>query len=98
MPRYKKIPVVFEEPVVTEEQVDGQIQQLREAFAQFKEAGADDEIRDGDMVRIDFAGTVDGQSLAELDPAAKALAGESGQWVLVQEAGFCRRFCRRCGG
>ncbi|HOE61238.1 MAG TPA: trigger factor [Kiritimatiellia bacterium] len=88
LPRYKKIPVVFEEPVVTEEQVDGQIQQLREAFAQFKEAGADDEIRDGDMVRIDFAGTVDGQSLAELDPAAKALAGESGQWVLVQEGRF----------
>ncbi|MDX9868365.1 MAG: trigger factor [Kiritimatiellia bacterium] len=88
LPKYKKIPVVFDEPVITDEQVDGQMRQLREAFAQFKEAGADDAVRDGDMVRIDFAGTVDGKPLAELDPSAKALAGESGQWVLVQEGRF----------
>mgnify|MGYP000870067181 FL=1 len=41
LPKYKKIPMTFEEPAVTEEQVEEHLGRLRKAFAKFEGAPAE---------------------------------------------------------
>ncbi len=88
LPKYKKIPVTFEEPTVTEEQVDEHINRLRKAFAKFEEAGADHGIVEGDLVSIDFTGTADGKPVKELAPEAKGIAEGNDFWIQVEEERF----------
>jgi len=88
LPKYKKIPVSFDEPAVTEEEVDEQIDRLRKAFAKFEEAPPEHAIAGGDLVSIDFAGLVDGQPVHTLDEAAKPISEGTGFWVQVEEGRF----------
>ncbi len=88
LPKYKKIPVSFDEPAVTEEQVDEQIDRLRKAFAKFEEASAEHAIAAGDLVSIDFKGLIDGKPVHELAEAAKPISEGTGFWVQVEEGRF----------
>ena len=88
LPKYKKIPVVFEEPAVTEEQIDDQIDRLRKAFAKFDEAPADHMIAAGDLVCIDYTGLVDGQPIHALVAAAKPISEGKDFWVQVEDGRF----------
>jgi trigger factor len=88
LPKYKKIPVTFEEPAVTEEQVDEHIDRLRKAFAKFEEAQPDHGIEAGDLVSIDFAGLIDGQPVKEVAPEAKSISEGTDFWIQVEEDRF----------
>jgi trigger factor len=88
LPKYKKIPVGFEETAVTEEQVEEHISRLRKAFAKFDETAADYGAESGDLVCIDFAGLVDGAPVRELAPEAKTLSDGSDFWIQVEEDRF----------
>lgn len=88
LPKYKKVPVTFEEPVVTEAQVEEHLDRLRKAFAKFEEAGAGHGVEAGDLVSIDFAGQVDGQPVKEVAPEAKAIAEGTDFWIQVEEDRF----------
>jgi trigger factor len=88
LPKYKKIPVVFKDPAVTEEQVDDQIDRLRKAFAKFEEASPEHGIEAGDLVSIDFAGLIDGQPVHALAEAAKPISEGADFWVQVEEGRF----------
>ena len=88
LPKYKKIPITFEDPAVTEGQVEEQIVRLREAFAKFEEAPAGHEIGQGDLVSIDFAGKIGGQPVKEVAPEAKAISEGTGFWLQVEEGRF----------
>ncbi len=88
LPKYKKIPVSFVDPVVTEEQVDEHMDRLRKAFAKFEDAAADRIIESGDLVSLDFAGTIDGQPVKEVAPEAKTLSDGTDFWIQVDEARF----------
>lgn len=88
LPKYKKIPIVFEDPVVTDEQVDEHMNRLRQAFAKFEDAPADRVIEDGDLVSIDFKGLIDDKPVAELAPDAKSISEGTDFWVQVEEGRF----------
>ena len=88
LPKYKKIPITFEDPAVTEGQVDEQIVRLREAFAKFDEAPEGHEVGPGDLVSIDFAGKIGGQPVKEVSPEAKAISEGTGFWLQVEEDRF----------
>jgi trigger factor len=88
LPKYKKVPVTFEDPIVTEEQVDEHIDRLRKAFAKFEEASEGHGIEAGDLVSIDFTGLIDGQPVKELAPEAKAISEGSDFWIQVEEDQF----------
>lgn len=88
LPKYKKIPVTFEEPAVTEEQVDEHIARLRKAFAKFEEAKPEHGIEEGDLVSIDFTGVADGTPVKELAPDAKGIAEGTDFWIQVEEDRF----------
>ncbi len=88
LPKYKKIPVIFEDPVITEEQVDEHIDRLRKAFAKFEEASADHPVNAGDLVSIDFKGLIDGKPVQELSPEAKPISEGVDFWIQVEEERF----------
>jgi trigger factor len=88
LPKYKKVPVTFEDPVVTEEQVDEHLDRLRKAFAKFEEAAADHGIESGDFVSIDYAGLIDGKSIKEVAPEAKSISEGTDFWIQVEEDRF----------
>lgn len=88
LPKYKKIPVTFDEPTVTEAQVDDQLDRLRKAFAKFEEASPEYAIAAGDLVSIDFAGLVDDQPIHALAEEAKPISEGTGFWVQVEEGRF----------
>lgn len=88
LPKYKKIPVTFEDSAVTEEQVDEHIDRLRKAFAKFEEAPVGHGVEAGDLVSIDFAGQIDGQAIKEIAPDAKAISEGTDFWIQVEEDRF----------
>ena len=88
LPKYKKIPVTFEDTVVTEEQVDEHLDRLRKAFAKFEESPAGHGIEAGDLVSIDFTGVIDGQPVKEVAPEAKSISEGTDFWIQVEEDRF----------
>jgi len=88
LPKYKKIPVIFEDPVVTEAQVDEHIDRLRKAFAKFEAASAEHPVEAGDLVSIDFTGLIDGKPVKEVAPEAKAISEGADFWVQMEEDRF----------
>ncbi len=69
LPDYKGIPLQLPDTKVTEVEVDAAVERLREQSADFvdvPERGLELE----DFAVIDFEGTIDGQPIAELAPAA----------------------------
>lgn len=57
---YKNIPVTVTKPVVTDEEVDSQIQQILNSSAKYEEAAEGEEAQLGDQVNINYKGLKDG--------------------------------------
>jgi len=55
-----------EEQTVTEDEVDGRLEDIRKMFGTLEEVTEDREIRKGDFVTIDFEGFIDGQNPEEM--------------------------------
>lgn len=89
LPKYKGIPLRIETPSVDAAQVDAKIETMRAALAKFTDAGPDTPAGDGDMVAIDFSGTVDGAPIAEIAPDAAGLSSGQDFWVRIGDG---RRF------
>jgi len=87
-PNYKKIPVKFVAPEVTDTEVDDRIQRTREALAKFDTAAADYSAEYDDLVRIDFEGKINGQPIKEIAPEATAIAEGKDHWTLVKSERF----------
>ncbi|MEI8242070.1 MAG: trigger factor [bacterium] len=88
LPKYKKIPLKIETPAVTEEQVNAQVDRLRNMMARFEEAAPGQAAARGDLVCIDYAGTCEGKPLQEIVPEAAGLAGGNDFWAQVDVPEF----------
>jgi trigger factor len=88
LPKYKKIPVTFTEPAVTEEQVDEHLNRVRQAFAKFDDAAADRAAEAGDLVSLDFSGAIDGKPVKEIAPEAKSISDGTDFWIQAEESRF----------
>ncbi len=55
-----------EEPVVTEEDLEARLQEIRQMFATMEDLNEDRGVIEGDFVTLDFTGTLAGESLKEL--------------------------------
>ena len=88
LPKYKKIPITFEDPAVTADQVEAHIDQIRKAFAKFEEAKADHAVEAGDLVSLDFAGLIDGKPVKEIAPDAKSVSDGKDFWIQADDERF----------
>ncbi|WAC18501.1 trigger factor [Luteolibacter sp. SL250] len=92
LPEYKGIKVTVPPTAVPDEEVDTQLQALRERFADFKDIEGR-ATQEGDFAVIDYTSTVDGQPTDEfIGKQAGYLSGREGFWVKVDEKAFLPGF------
>ena len=98
LPDYKAIPLQLPDTNVTEAEIDAAVERLREQSADFvdvPERGLEME----DFAVIDFSGTVDGKSIAELAPnTSKNLQGGKKFWLRLAPDNFLPRFVEQLIG
>jgi trigger factor len=70
---YKALPLSFSEPVVSDEDIEKQLENMRVARARYEETKERDEVRLGDRVLVDVVATAEG----------KPFKGSEGQGVFV---------------
>ena len=98
LPAYKGITVKVPPVALPEEELNAQLESLRERFADFKDVeGRAAEL--GDFAVIDYTSTVDGQPTDEfLGKAAGYLSGREGFWVKLDEQAFLPGFAPQLVG
>lgn len=88
LPAYENIPVERPAIAVTEAQIDEQIDNLRERFADLQPV-TDRAVEEDDLAVIDYRGSLDGQALAEtLEKAPAYVAGRENHWLRVRPGQF----------
>ncbi|HEX8371708.1 MAG TPA: trigger factor [Chthoniobacterales bacterium] len=93
LPEYKGLPVQVPSSELQPGDLDRALQNLREQHAEFVDL-TDRGLGMGDFAVIDYTGTVDGKSVAEIAPkAGKALSGNTGFWIKMGPESFFKGFC-----
>ena len=87
LPKYVDIPVKEEKNDVTDEQVQEQIDGIRNQHANFDEVEGKT-VEAGDMGQLTYEATIDGTSLEEVVPEAKGIGSGEGYWVSADEHAF----------
>ena len=79
---YEELVPTYEEPEVTDEEVQKRLEELAESIAQFKEVQEDRGVQEGDLVLIDFKGTLeDGSEIPGGSAQNFELRVGSGQFI-----------------
>lgn len=92
LPDYKGIKVIVPPVALPEEELNDQLEGLRERFADFKDIEGR-ATKEGDFTVIDYTSTVDGQPTDEfLGKQAGYISGREGFWVKVDEKAFLPGF------
>ena len=99
LPEYKGIEVKAPSPEITEEELDVQLQQLRERLAEFEDV-ADRPLENDDIAVVDFTTTVDGKPLTEVIGEEKGayLAKRENHWLPIKEGSFLPGYAEQLVG
>ena len=93
LPDYKGLNVQVPPAGVQDGDVDRALQNLREQHADYVDVSGRG-LEMFDFAVIDYTGTVDGKSVAEIAPkAGRALAGNTGFWIKMGPESFFTGFC-----
>jgi len=87
LPKYSDIPIKEEKKDVTDEQVQEQIDAIRNQHANYEEVEGK-AVEQGDMAQLTYTATTDGKELEEVAPEAKGLGKGEGYWVSADEHAF----------
>lgn len=88
LPKYAKMTVKSESVAVTDEQVEAALDSIRQSHARFEDPAAPHPVRLGDLVAMDYAGTIDGAPVKTLVPDQPGLSEGSDFWALADEPEF----------
>ena len=98
LPEYKGIEVKAPPTEVTDEELDAQLQQLRERLAEFEDV-ADRPLQTDDIAVVDFTTTVDGKPLTEvIGEKGQYLAKRENHWLPVKEGSFLPGYAEQLVG
>lgn len=93
LPPLKGIPIKLPKIIITEENVDQAIENLRERKADYPEV-EDRALEAGDVAVIDYQAFIDGQPMREVAAtAAERLQEGADYWIKVTEPNFLPGFC-----
>ncbi len=87
LPKYSDIPIKEEKEDVTGEQVQEQIDSIRNQHANYEEVEGK-AVEQGDMAQLTYTATTGGKALEEVAPEAKGLGKGEGYWVSADEHAF----------
>src|SRR5205823_2718743 len=98
LPEYKNIPVQLPDTKVSEEEIDADLERLREQAADFVDIPARG-LEMGDFAVLDFDGVIEGRPISEIAPnASKNLHGGRKFWLQLAPENFLPRFCEQLIG
>jgi len=88
LPEYKGLDVEIPKIEVTDENVDEQLEQLRQRFSDYEDI-EDRTAEKGDLAIIDYTATSDGKTLEEIGgEQAKPLSSNEGYWIRIEDEAF----------
>lgn len=96
LPEYKGLPVQREARTVTEEDMIRALEALREQHVSFNTV--DRPAQTGDILVVNYTGTVEGKPIIELAPAAKGLTEQKNFWVETGANSFIPGFAEQLLG
>ncbi len=80
LPKYKKISVKAESTDVSDSDVDEAVEQMRTAYATYDDV-TDKPVEDGNVVQIDYSGTIDGEPVSALASDCDGLGEGTDFWA-----------------
>lgn len=93
LPEYKGLTVEVPEATVTDEEIDGTLENLQRQHSEFKDIN-DRPAAMGDFLVVDWESTLDGKPLAEALPEAGAFFQDRKDfWLAMEEESFLPGFC-----
>lgn len=84
LPEYKGIALTRKTPAVGESDIDDVLKNIREQNGRFEDV-AGRAVQIGDLVKIDYEGTLDGQPVESLAPQAKGMGKGTDFWLMADE-------------
>jgi trigger factor len=98
LPDYKNIAVEVAKKTVTDEDVEGLLEYLRDPHSKF-EPVTDRPLAMGDYAVVTYEGTVDGEPISKIAPKAPAqIQGRRNAWVLMDEGTLIPGFAKGIEG
>jgi trigger factor len=98
VPDYKNIPVQLPPTKVSEGEVDGALERLRDQSADFVDV-PERALQMGDFAVLDFEGSVDDKPISEIAPqASRNLQGGNKFWLHLAPENFLPKFCEQLVG
>ena len=88
LPDYKGLKIAAANAKVEDAAVAEQVERLRAAYSKYEDAKEGEAAAEGDFIQIDYAGTVGGKSILEINPEAKVVAEGKGFWTQLEEGRF----------
>jgi trigger factor len=96
MPAYRNLPAKRETGAVTEDDINRAFDVLRNQRAQFNTVPRD--VKEGDIVVVNYTGTSDGKPLTDFAPTAKGLTEKKNFWIEVKPGSFIPGFTEQLIG
>jgi trigger factor len=85
LPAYKGLTVETKKVEISDEAVVQAIDRYLENTGKYEDLTEERPVKEGDMVAVDYAATVDGRPMAEISEKAKGLAAGTDFWVIANE-------------
>lgn len=85
LPAYKGIEVDAKKVEISDDAVAQAIDHYLEGMGKYEDLTEARPVKEGDMVAVDYAATVDGRPMAEISEKAKGLAAGADFWVIANE-------------
>jgi trigger factor len=96
LPEYRNLPAQREKRGVGEEDINKALGLLADRVSNFNKV--DREVKEGDVVVVNYTGSSDGKPLAEIAPAAKGLTEQKNFWIEVKPDSFVPGFALQLVG
>jgi trigger factor len=96
VPEYRNLAAQREKRGVTEEDITKALSMLADRVSNFNKV--EREVKEGDIVVVNYTGNSEGKPLAEIAPAAKGLTEQKGFWVEVKADSFIPGFALQLVG
>ena len=96
LPEYKQLPIKREMRSVTDQDIERALDALRQPQTSF--ATAERPVQTGDIVVVNYSGTLDGKPITEIAPTAQGLTEKKGFWIDVPSNSFIPGFAEQLVG
>ncbi len=96
LPEYRNLPAQREKRGVSEEDINKALGLLADRVSNFNKV--EREVKEGDVVVVNYTGSSEGKPLAEIAPAAKGLTEQKNFWIEVKPDSFIPGFALQLAG